>query len=86
MNSELKKRIFDIPQNILDNVNHAVIGLNGSHAHGLQRAKKLLGDKKVKYGISIDRYLFDKMKNEEASVSKFIQNLVKDHYEKKKIQ
>ena len=50
MNSELKKRIFDIPQNILDNVNHAVIGLNGSHAHGLQRAKKLLGDKKVKYG------------------------------------
>ena len=50
MNSELKKRIFDIPQNILDNVNHAVIGLNGSHAHGLQRAKKLLADKKVKYG------------------------------------
>lgn len=43
-------------------------------------------DKKVKYGISIDRYLFDKMKNEEVSVSKFIQNLVKDHYEKKKIQ
>ena len=50
MNSELKKRIFDIPQNILDNVNHAVIGINGSHAHGLQRAKKLLADKKVKYG------------------------------------
>ena len=34
-------------------------------------------DKKVKYGISIDRHLFDKMKNEEISVSKFIQNLVK---------
>jgi hypothetical protein len=40
-------------------------------------------DKKVKYGISIDRYLFDKMKNEEASVSKFIQKLVKEHYERK---
>ena len=39
-------------------------------------------DKKVKYGISIDRHLFDKMKNEEISVSKFIQNLVKKHYEK----
>jgi hypothetical protein len=39
-------------------------------------------DKKVKYGISIDRYLFDKMKNEEVSVSKFIQNLVKEYYEK----
>ena len=42
-------------------------------------------DKKVKYGISIDRYLFDKMKNEEVSISKFIQKLVKEYYEKKKI-
>jgi hypothetical protein len=40
-------------------------------------------DKKVKYGISIDRYLFDKMKNEGVSVSKFIQNLVKEYYERK---
>jgi len=39
-------------------------------------------DKKVKYGISIDRYLFDKMKEEKVSVSKFIQNLVKEYYEK----
>ena len=39
-------------------------------------------DKKIKYGISIDRYLFDKMKNEEVSISKFIQELVKKHYEK----
>jgi hypothetical protein len=42
-------------------------------------------DKKVKYGISIDRYLFDKMKSERVSVSKFIQNLVKEHYERKEI-
>lgn len=42
-------------------------------------------DKKVKYGISIDRHLFDKMKKEEMSISKFIQNLVKEYYEKKKI-
>jgi hypothetical protein len=42
-------------------------------------------DKKVKYGISIDRYLFDKMKEEKVSVSKFIQNLVKEYYEKKEI-
>jgi hypothetical protein len=40
-------------------------------------------DKKVKYGISIDRYLFERMKKEEVSVSKFIQKLVKDYYEKK---
>jgi hypothetical protein len=42
-------------------------------------------DKKVKYGISIDRYLFDKMKEEKVSVSKFIQNLVKEYYEKKSL-
>jgi hypothetical protein len=39
-------------------------------------------DKKIKYGISIDRYLFEKMKKEEVSISKFIQKLVKEHYEK----
>jgi len=49
------------------------------------RPKKNEEDKKVKYGISIDRFLFDKMKNEEISISKFIQELVKEHYDKKKI-
>lgn len=47
------------------------------------RPKKNEENKKVKYGISIDRYLFDKIKNEEVSVSKFIQNLVKEYYERK---
>jgi hypothetical protein len=42
-------------------------------------------DKKIKYGISIDRYLFDKMKNEEISVSKFIQKLVKEYYDGKNL-
>ena len=50
MNKELKSRIFDIPQNILDKINHTVVGLNGEHVNGIQRAKKLLTDKKVKYG------------------------------------
>lgn len=50
MNKELKHRIFDIPQSILDKINHTVVGLNGEHVNGIQRAKKLLNDKKVKYG------------------------------------
>lgn len=50
MNKDLKSRIFDIPQNILDKINHTIVGLNGKHVHGLNRAKKLLLDKKVKYG------------------------------------
>lgn len=49
------------------------------------RPKKNEEEKKVKYGISIDRFLFDKMKNEDISISKFIQELVKEHYDKKKI-
>lgn len=50
MNKELKHRVFDVPQNILDKINHTVVGLNGQHVHGLNRALKLLKDKKVKYG------------------------------------
>jgi hypothetical protein len=46
------------------------------------RPKKEERDKKVKYGISIDKYLFDKMRSENISISKFIQNLVKEYYEK----
>jgi hypothetical protein len=42
-------------------------------------------DKKIKYGISIDKYLFDKMKNEETSISKFIQKLVKEYYDGKSL-
>jgi hypothetical protein len=48
----------------------------------LGRPKKNEKDKKIKYGISIDKYLFEKIKQENVSVSKFIQNLVKEYYEK----
>lgn len=47
------------------------------------RPNKNNEDKKVKYGISIDRYLFEKMKKEGVSISKFIQKLVKEYYDDK---
>ena len=50
MNKELKSRIFDVPQDILDKINHTIVGLNGENARGIQRAKKILLDKTVKYG------------------------------------
>jgi hypothetical protein len=50
MNKDLKLRIFDIPYDILNKINHCVVGLNGVHVRGLERAKKLIADKKVKYG------------------------------------
>jgi len=50
MNKELKLRIFDIPYDVLNKINHTLVGLNGVHVRGIERAKKLLVDKKVKYG------------------------------------
>jgi hypothetical protein len=50
MNKDLKNRIFDIPQDVLDQINSSLQNLNGQHADGVHRAKKLLSDKKVKYG------------------------------------
>jgi len=50
MNKDLKDRVFDIPQDILKTINHTITGLNGKNVRGIQRAKKLLSDKKVKYG------------------------------------
>jgi len=50
MNKDLKLRIFDIPYDVLNKINHTLVGLNGIHVRGIERAKKLLVDKKVKYG------------------------------------
>lgn len=50
MNKELKDRVFDIPQHILDTINKQVQLLGDKHADGIERAKKLLQDKTVKYG------------------------------------
>ena len=50
MNKDLKGRVFNVPQDILDKINHTITGLNGQNVRGIQRAKKLLQDKSVKYG------------------------------------
>jgi len=50
------------------------------------RPTKNESDKKIKYGISIDKHLFDRMKREEISVSKFIQRLVREYYDGKNMQ
>ena len=67
MNKELQPRVFNIPQNILDKINTQVSSLNGQHVHGLNRAKKLLTDKTVKYGqlkrIIHDLQNIDKVKD-----------------------
>lgn len=58
MNKDLKNRIYDVPQNILDKINHTMVGLNGQNVRGIQRAKKLLSEKKIKYG-QLKRIIYD---------------------------
>jgi hypothetical protein len=50
MNKELKDRIFNIPEHILDKISKTVMHLNGKYVDGKHRAEKLLKDRKVKYG------------------------------------
>ena len=68
MNKELVNREFNIPQNILDKINHTIMGLNGKDVHGVMRAKKLLNDKKVTYG-QLKRIIHD-LQNIDTSVNK----------------
>ena len=49
MNSQLKDNIYDIPQNILNLINHTLTGLNGQNVIGVDRANNLLTTKKVTY-------------------------------------
>lgn len=49
MNKELQDRVFEIPIDILRQINHAMAGLNGQYFHGVERAKNLTNDKTVTY-------------------------------------
>lgn len=46
------------------------------------RNKKEKHEHRVKFGISIDPKLYDLLKKESISKSKFIEKLVKEYYEK----
>ena len=50
MNSKLKHRVFDIPQDILDNITKTLGGVANINVKGKDRANRLLKDRKVSYG------------------------------------
>lgn len=50
MNNQLKDKVFDVPQNILNFINHTIKTLNGEYVFGIERGKKILTDKTVTYG------------------------------------
>lgn len=68
MNSKLKNREADIPQKILDKINHTLVGLQGKHVAGVNRARKLISDKKVKYGQM--KRIFHDLENMDTSVNR----------------
>ena len=47
------------------------------------RPKKIENDKKVKFGISLDRDLFDRMVKEKVKKSTLLNKLLKEYYGKK---
>ena len=50
MNSKLQSNVYTIPPNVLNQIRHAVTGLNDANPKGKKRAEKLLSDGKVTYG------------------------------------
>lgn len=44
------------------------------------RPKKLYEDKKIKFGISLDRKLYNKIKDDGFKVSSLIEKLVREYY------
>jgi hypothetical protein len=47
------------------------------------RKTKLEEDKKIKFGISLDRDLFDRMVKEKVKKSTLLNKLLKEYYDKK---
>ncbi len=50
MNSDLKDRVYDIPEEVIQKINQTLAGTDGNDAHGIKRAKTLCSEKKVTYG------------------------------------
>ena len=50
MNSDLKDRVYDIPEEVIQKINQTLASAAGNDAHGVKRAKTLCSEKKVTYG------------------------------------
>jgi hypothetical protein len=73
MNSKLKDRVYNLPQNIIEKINITINSLNGEYVDGIDRAKKLLNDKTVNYG-QLKRIIHD-MKNMDKETESLRYNL-----------
>lgn len=69
MNSRLKNRVFDIPDNVFNSIHKVFTSLEDKSIDGTQRAKNLMRTKKVTYG-QLKRILHD-LENEETPLIQY---------------
>ena len=50
MNSQLKNNVYDVPEEVLNKINSTLSTIKDPNVIGIDRAKKLINDKKVTYG------------------------------------
>ncbi len=50
MNSDLKDRVYDIPEEVIQKINQTLASAPGNDVHGIKRAKTLCSERKVTYG------------------------------------
>ena len=50
MNSDLKDRVYDIPEEVIQKINQTLASTPGNDVHGIKRAKTLCSERKVTYG------------------------------------
>lgn len=50
MNSQLKDNVYDVPEEVLNKINSTLSTIKDPNVIGIDRAKKLINDKKVTYG------------------------------------
>ena len=64
MNSQLKNNVYDVPEEVLNKINSTLSTIKDPNVIGIDRAKKLINDKKVTYG-QLKRIIHD-IKNLES--------------------
>jgi len=50
VNSQLKNNVYDVPEEVLNKINSTLSTIQDPNVIGIDRAKKLINDKKVTYG------------------------------------
>lgn len=77
MNQELKDRVYDVPQDVINLINHTISGLQDKNTHGVKRAQTLINQKKVTYG-QLKRIIHD-LKTMDKATDKVTYNLYGGH-------